>query len=190
MRYGIRSVSMDDIAREVGVSKKTLYQQIDNKSDLVKQIFVNRCEEEMREITKMRTTATNAIDEQVQVVRFMIGRLRTVSPTSRYDLEKYYKDIHRDMDEFHQAFFQQFIHENLERGQKEELYRANIDPVIVAKFFVSMAVNLGHNEFFDVHDFSLEELVRQLFHYHINGVASDAGLVVMQRYLQDDQTKF
>ncbi|MEL7222664.1 MAG: TetR/AcrR family transcriptional regulator [Bacteroidota bacterium] len=183
MRYGIRSVSMDDISRELGVSKKTIYQQIENKSDLIRRIFVNRCEEEMEEISKMRETATNAIEEQVQVVRFMINRLRTVSPTSRYDLEKYYKDIHREMDEFHQAFFQQFIQDNLKRGIAEGLYRANIDAVIVAKLFVSMAVNLGHNEYFSVHEFSLEELVRQLFHYHINGVASDEGLAVMQTYL-------
>jgi AcrR family transcriptional regulator len=190
MRYGIRSVSMDDISRELGVSKKTLYQQIENKSDLVKHVFANRCEVEREKITTMRQRAANAIDEQVQVVRFMIGRLRNISPTSRYDLEKYYKDIHHDVEDFHQDFFRQFIQDNLERGKAEGLYRANIDAVIVAKLFVSMAINLGHNEFFSVHEFSLEELIRQLFHYHINGVASDAGQVVMQTLLQDDNSDF
>lgn len=186
MRYGIRSVSMDDIARELGVSKKTLYQQIENKSDLIKRIFNNKCEEEMYEISQMRETATDAIDEQVKVVRFMIGRLRIISPASRYDLQKYYKDIHRDVEDFHREFFRQFIQDNLERGKEEGLYRANVDAVVIAKLFVSMAINLGHNEYFSVHEFSLEELVRQLFHYHINGVASDAGLAVMQTYLQGD----
>ena len=93
MRYGIRSVSMDDIARELGISKKTLYQQVENKSDLIRQIFAERSMQERLAIEAMRQESDNAIEEVVEVARFMISRLRLLSPTSRYDLEKYYQDI-------------------------------------------------------------------------------------------------
>lgn len=188
MRYGIRSVSMDDIARELGISKKTLYQQVENKSDLIRQIFVERSQEEREAIEKMREQSDNAIEELVIVARFMISRLRHISPTSRYDLEKYYQDVHREIDRLHMTFFTHFIQENLVRGIKEDLYRQSVEVKIVAKLFVGMATRLAHNDYFAVQEHSLEDLVSQLFFYHIHGVASESGMRIIREYLgQEDE---
>ncbi|WP_367388685.1 TetR/AcrR family transcriptional regulator [Lewinella sp. LCG006] len=190
MRYGIRSVSMDDIARELGISKKTLYQQVENKSDLIRQIFAERSLLERQAIEAMRKESDNAIEEMVEVARFMISRLRLVSPTSRYDLEKYYQDIHRELDHLHMTFFTHFIQENLGRGIEEGLYRRSTKVGLVAKFFVGMATRLAHNEYFSVKEHSLEDLVSQLFVYHIHGVASEKGMQVVRAYLgQEDEEK-
>ena len=183
MRYGIRSVSMDDIARELGISKKTLYQQVENKSDLIRQIFMERSTEEREEIRRMRQGSADAIEELILVAKFMISRLRLISPTSRYDLEKYYQDIHVEVNQLHMTCFVQFIQENLERGIREGLYRTNIEVAVVAKLFVSMAIKLGHNEYFAIRDYKLENLVQQLFLYHIHGVASEKGLELVASYL-------
>lgn len=190
MRYGIRSVSMDDIARELGVSKKTLYQQVENKSDLIRQIFAERSILERQAIEAMRKESDNAIEEMVEVARFMISRLRLVSPTSRYDLEKYYQDIHRELDHLHMTFFTHFIQENLVRGIEEGLYRRSTEVSLVAKFFVGMATRLAQNEYFSVKEHRLEDLVSQLFVYHMHGVASVKGLQVVREYLgQEDEEK-
>ncbi len=186
MRYGIRSVSMDDIARELGVSKKTLYQQVENKSDLIRQIFVERSLVERHEIEVMRKKSANAIEEMVEVARFMISRLSKVSPTSRYDLEKYYQDVHRELDHLHMTFFTHFIQENLTRGIEEGLYRRSTKVALVAKFFVGMATRLAHNEYFSVKEHRLVDLVSQLFVYHIHGVASEKGMQVGPEYLGDE----
>ena len=190
MRYGIRSVSMDDIARELGISKKTLYQQVENKSDLIRQIFAERSLLERQAIEAMRKESDNAIEEMVEVARFMISRLRLVSPTSRYDLEKYYQDIHRELDHLHMTFFTHFIQENLVRGIAEGLYRRSTKVGLVAKFFVGMATRLAHNEYFSVKEHSLEDLVSQLFVYHMHGVASEKGMQVVRKYLgQEDEER-
>ena len=190
MRYGIRSVSMDDIARELGISKKTLYQQVENKSDLIRQIFAERSFLERQAIEAMRNESDNAIEEMVEVARFMISRLRLVSPTSRYDLEKYYQDIHRELDHLHMTFFTHFIQENLVRGIAEGLYRRSTKVGLVAKFFVGMATRLAHNEYFSVKEHSLEDLVSQLFVYHMHGVASEKGMQVVRKYLgQEDEER-
>lgn len=183
MRYGIRSVSMDDIARELGISKKTLYQQVENKSDLIRQIFAGRSEQDRIAIEKMRKRATNAIEETVEVARFMIGRLRLISPTTRYDLEKYYQEIHREMDQLHRTFFTRFMQENLQRGIEEGVYRQTLEVDIVAKFFVGMATRLAHNEYFDSREYGLEDIVSQLFIYHVHGVASEEGMGMVRKYL-------
>lgn len=187
MRYGIRSVSMDDIARELGISKKTLYQQVDNKSALLRDIFVCRTQEDLTAITAMRTEASNAIDEMVGVVRFMIERLRLISPNLRFDLEKYYADIHNELDELHETFFEVFIRENLSRGISEGIYRPRIQVEIVAKLFVVMANRMGRNEVFDVHKYTLDQLVEQLFIYHLHGVISERGVAVMREYLGQEE---
>lgn len=190
MRYGIRSVSMDDIARELGVSKKTLYQQVENKSDLIRQIFAERSILERQAIEAMRKESDNAIEEMVEVARFMISRLRLVSPTSRYDLEKYYQDIHRELDHLHMTFFTHFIQENLVRGIEEGLYRRSTEVSLVAKFFVGMATRLAQNEHFSVKEYNLEDLISQLFVYHMHGVASERGLQVVREYLgHEDEEK-
>lgn len=183
MRYGIRSVSMDDIARELGISKKTLYQQVENKSDLIRQVFVERSSEEREVIEEMRQQSENAIEELVVVARFMISKLRLISPTSRYDLEKYYQDVYRELDQLHMTFFTHFIQENLKQGIKEGLYRKNVEVGVVAKLFVGMATRLAHNDYFAVKDYSLEDLVSQLFFYHIHGVASEDGMRIVRKYL-------
>lgn len=190
MRYGIRSVSMDDIARELGISKKTLYQQVENKSDLIRQIFAERSLQERQAIEAMRQESDNAIEEMVEVARFMISRLRLVSPTSRYDLEKYYQEIYRELDHLHMTFFNRFIQENLIRGIEEGLYRRSTKVSLVAKFFVGMATRLAQNENFSVKEHSLEELVSQLFVYHMHGVASEKGMQVVREYLgHEDEEK-
>ncbi|WP_083937431.1 TetR/AcrR family transcriptional regulator [Lewinella cohaerens] len=190
MRYGIRSVSMDDIARELGVSKKTLYQQVENKSDLIRQIFAERSILERQAIEAMRKESDNAIEEMVEVARFMISRLRLVSPTSRYDLEKYYQDIHRELDHLHMTFFTHFIQENLVRGIEEGLYRRSTEVSLVAKFFVGMATRLAQNEHFSVKEYNLEDLISQLFVYHMHGVASENGMQVVREYLgHEDEEK-
>ena len=141
-------------------------------------------------IEAMRQESDNAIEEVVEVARFMISRLRLVSPTSRYDLEKYYQEIHRDLHQLHMTFFTHFIQENLIRGIEEGLYRRSTKVVLVAKFFVGMATRLAHNEYFSVKEHSLEDLASQLFVYHIHGVASEKGMQVVREYLgQEDEEK-
>ncbi|MEZ4984548.1 MAG: TetR/AcrR family transcriptional regulator [Saprospiraceae bacterium] len=131
--YGIRSVSMDDIARELGVSKKTLYQHLDNKSDLVKQIIQKKAEEDVRVISQKQTEAANAIAELLSVAGYLIEQLRKLTPTFRYDLEKYYREVHEEIDSQHAAFFLALTEANLKRGIQEGLYRQDLNISITAK---------------------------------------------------------
>lgn len=183
MRYGIRSVTMDDIARELGISKKTLYQHVDNKSDLIEQIFKHWSEEEQRDINQISQQAGNAIEEMIQIARYMIQRLRLLSPTMRYDLQKYYMSVHREIEQVHEEHSLQLITANIERGQQQGLYRPNIQPDVVAKLFMITATSVGNIEQFPLSQYDLDLLVRQLFLYHIHGIASSQGLQVLAEHL-------
>lgn len=187
MRYGIRSVSMDDIAKELSVSKKTLYQWIDNKTDLIHHIFMARMEADKREIDRLSQSADNALEELVAVGRYMISQLREVSPTFRYDLEKYYPDIHKKMDEFHGAYFEAFMTKNLEWGMKEGYYRKNLHPQLIAKFFINAAIHTSHNEVFPIELMHLDMQVQQFFLYHIHGIATTKGTLLVRRLIGEEE---
>lgn len=184
MRYGIRSVSMDDLVRELGISKKTLYQFIDNKSDLVRDIFVSRIERERNAIQQIRQQSASAIEGLVTVAQFVIKQLRLISPSLRYDLEKYYQPVHKEMEQLHFGFFLTFVEENLTRGIKEGLYRDSIDIPITARLFLGMALQLGHDDLFPVNEFPLEKLFRELFNYHLHSVVSQQGLLEFNALLK------
>ncbi len=183
MRYGIRSVSMDDIVRELGASKKTLYQFIENKSDLVREIFMARVERDRDHIEQVRLQTGSAIERLATVARFMIRQLRMISPALRYDLEKYYQPVHQEMEQLHFRFFLAFIEENLELGIQQGLYRSNLDVPITARLFLGMANQIGHHDLFPVESYSLDALVRQLFNYHMHGVVSPQGLAELNAML-------
>ncbi|MCB0639225.1 MAG: TetR/AcrR family transcriptional regulator, partial [Lewinella sp.] len=171
MRYGIRSVSMDDIARELGVSKKTLYQFVENKAELVSEIMMRRMSRAQAAVHALRAQATDAMDELYQVAHYMIEQFRTFSPAVRFDLQKYYTRESRHLEQLHEKFFEQFARENLERGQAQGWYREDIDPGILAKLFVYMALSVGDIDHFPMDEYDLPQVLMQLVSYHLYGIA-------------------
>lgn len=181
MRYGIRSVTMDDLARDLGISKKTLYQHIDNKEDLIKQIFEYDMHEERQLVEELVKTSPNAIEEIFGLARYVIAQLRELSDTVVYDLQKYYGIIWKKMEALHQELTTQTIKENLKRGIEEGLYRKGLNIEIVAKLYsgnISLIIDEG---LFPLKKFNKENLFRVFIKYHLHGIVSEKGL----KYLKE-----
>ncbi|RMG86892.1 MAG: TetR/AcrR family transcriptional regulator [Bacteroidetes bacterium] len=185
MRYGLKSITMDDIARQLGISKKTLYQVVDNKADLVHQLFEKHIEDEKEMMHKILSESHDAIDEILGIGRFVIQKLRELSPTVVYDLRKYYHESWAKMEALHQQFVYKVIKANLERGQKEGLYRTNLNPDIVAKLYVGKASIMVDENLFPLRDYNKELLFREFIFYHIHGVASPKGLTLFEQYIEE-----
>ncbi|NRA48435.1 MAG: TetR/AcrR family transcriptional regulator, partial [Phaeodactylibacter sp.] len=98
LRYGIKSVTMDDIAREMGMSKKTLYQYVPNKADLIDQIFQAHIDDEQCMTEEIRSTSSDALEEMLKIGQYVVQKLRSVSPAAVYDLRKYYGSIWKNME--------------------------------------------------------------------------------------------
>ena len=180
MRYGIRSITMDDIARELGISKKTLYQYVENKSDLIEHIFQDRisCEKEIME--KIREESVDAVDEMLQVGRYFTRELRQISPTVMYDLQKYYRSTWKEMKTLHRQYVYQLIRENMERGIEQGLYREDMDPDIIAKLYVGKTFQIVDEELFPLQQYDLKKLFEEFISYHMHGIASTKGLERMR----------
>ncbi len=183
-RYGIRSISMDDLAREMGVSKKTIYQLIENKADLVDRLGQAHCDHERNGIARIQEHATDAMQELMEIARYSIAQFREVTPTMLYDLQKYYTATWKRVEKLYNEFFYKVMLRNLEMGREQGLYRHDFDCEIVARLFMLKTTHIADNDFFPLHEYSLDKLIQENFSYHINGVASHAGRARMRELLE------
>ncbi|MEL6924718.1 MAG: TetR/AcrR family transcriptional regulator, partial [Bacteroidota bacterium] len=182
MRYGIKSVTMDDISRELGISKKTLYQFVDNKADLIQQIFHEHTKREIEAMTAIKAESKNALEEMLSMARYVSQMIRKTGPKVIFDLKKYYRPTYELMESFHQQTVYRIIRENLEQGIREKIYRKEIDVDIISKLYVVSTFQIVDDGIFPMKDYNRETLYWELIKYHINGIASAKGLELLQKY--------
>ena len=185
-RIGIRSVSMDDIARELGMSKKTLYQYIENKEELIKLVMSQQTCEDLDVLARHRDEARDAIDELLRNSRYFIRLMRNISPTAVHDLQKYYPEIFHSRVKDHHKDLLQRVQENLERGIREGIYREDLDPTVIAQLYVGMTALVMNRSVFPAHERPLSEILRQYSTYHFNGIVNEAGFARVKMYLEEE----
>lgn len=182
-RYGIRSVSMDDLARALGISKKTLYQVVDNKADLVERLAMTHYACESKDIIEIQEGEGDAMEKLLAIARYSIEQFSEVSPTMIYDMQKYYASTWVKMDHLYNGFFYEVIFKNLEEGRLQGLFREDFDCDIVARLFVLKTSHMAEGEIFPPNEYGLDKLVEENFRYHAYGVASEAGRKRMEELL-------
>jgi AcrR family transcriptional regulator len=190
MRYGIRSVTMDDIARDLGISKKTLYQYVENKSDLIFQIVEQFTCQEQGMLDVIKGDSQDPIEEMLNLGRHIIRVMRTMGANTLYDLRKYYPQSWEQIESLRKKHVYQAIMDNIERGQAQGLYRADITPDIIAKLYVEKTGILVDEEVFPLAQYNRQTLLREFMVYHIRGIASKLGLQQLDNYLADPENSF
>lgn len=184
LKYGIRSVTMDDLARELGVSKKTLYQHFTDKEDVVEKVMEFNMSQQDCHIQNFfpeDNESVNAIDQLLNLSRFLIEHLSSVNPSVTYDLQKYYPSIWEKVVEQKRKYVFENLVKNMQLGVKQGLYCDDMNMEIIAKAYVQrMEMSSVDNFLFDG-EYSFQEVFETLFTYHIRGIANEKG----QKYLSE-----
>ncbi|MEM0993512.1 MAG: TetR/AcrR family transcriptional regulator [Bacteroidota bacterium] len=183
MRYGIRSVSMDDIASKLGMSKKTIYQYFENKSDLIQQVTLSHIQQDLAVFNSIRDSADNAVEELMNFAQYLMETIRQVSPTAMYDLQKYYRESFCKVQEVHRQYVYSTIKENIERGQQQDIYRAEINADIAARMYVAASHAVMDEDVFPMENYKKEEIIKEFIHQFVHGWASDKGLELWKAYI-------
>jgi AcrR family transcriptional regulator len=189
MQYGFRSISMDDIARHISVSKKTLYQFFEDKDEIVS-ITVSRHFDKEKEVCQHQIAlhAENAVDELLMVSRFLKSNLQNINPALLFDLQKYHPKAWEIFKNFKQEFILQHILRNLRKGVEEDLYRKNIDVEVLARLRLE-EVQLGFDSsIFPPAQFNIYDIQMQFLDHFIRGIATDKGLALLNQYRNREQT--
>lgn len=188
-RYGIRSVTMDEIAGQLGISKKTIYQSFADKEELVFAVFNKHMIESKDCCVADKEAADNAVHEIFLALDMMEDMLKTLNPYILYDLEKFHPAVFQKFKEYKNDFLYKMIMENLERGIAEELYRPDIDVEILTRFRIGTLMLSANVDIFPKNKFTLIEVEKQLLLHFLHGVTTTKGGKLMQKYLQQREQK-
>lgn len=186
MRYGVKSVTMDDLARELGVSKKTLYKYFNDKTDLVNSIIRFKLDMDVALCTNCRLHSENAIDDLINVSRQVIENIGNVNPAVFYDLKRYFPEAWNIMQDHKWVFVLNMARENINRGIAEGIYRENIDVEVIARFYVGITDLILSGDIFPWPEFKFEQLFKEFIRFQIKGMANEKGIKYLQQRLNNE----
>lgn len=188
-KYGIKSVTMDDVARELGISKKTLYLYVENKNDLVSKVLDYMVEKGNCNMNKLYEKQLNAIEELLQVGIHIIKTTKDYNPSTEYDLKKYYPDLHKKLHNIRKEKMYTAVLKNIQKGKMEGLFREDLDDDIIAKMQTSRFMTIGTDEIINPEDMFKPKYILELFIYHIRGIANNKGIEVLEKTLEQIDIK-
>jgi AcrR family transcriptional regulator len=181
-RFGIRSVSMDDIAAALGMSKKTLYQHFADKEELVSACFSQVMEHNRHQCLIDQQRAENPIHEIFLAFDMTQEMFANMNPVVLYEMEKYHPTAFKKFHEFKYGFLYKIIVNNLERGIKDELYRPDIDVDVMARYRIESVMLPFNATIFPNNRTHLIHIEQQIFEHFLHGLATAKGQKLIQKY--------
>ncbi len=182
LKYGIRSVSMDDIARHLSISKKTIYQYFADKDEIVTVVSAYHLENDKRVFEEIKGTSRNAIDELVKVAECIKNEFKTMNPMLLFDLQKYHLKAWNLWLEHKQDHVRQSIISNLKQGIEEGFFRAELNPDIIGIARLELVQLTFDDRLFSTSKYSLAEVNQQLFDHFAYGLFTDRGRKMYEKY--------
>jgi len=181
-RFGIRSVSMDDIANALGMSKKTLYLHFADKEELVGACFSQVMEQNRHQCLADQKRAENPIHEVFLAFDMTQEMFANMNPVVLHEMEKYHPACFKKFHEFKYGFLYRVLTANLERGIREELYRPDIDVDVMARFRIESVMLPFNSDVFPNNRTHLIHIEQQLFEHFLYGLATTKGQKLIQKY--------
>ena len=183
--YGIRSVTMDEIALQLGISKKTIYQYYADKNELVTAVLEQYLQHNRNCCNRDRMEARNAIHEIFLAMEMVQDMFENMNTSMLYDLEKYHPKAYQLFEKYKNEFLYKVVRENLEKGIREELYRDDIDKNIITSIRLETMMLPFNQHLFPKSKYNLSDVHRQLMEHYLFGVASVKGHKLIQKYKEE-----
>jgi AcrR family transcriptional regulator len=185
MRYGIRAITMDEIASQLGISKKTIYHFFTDKDEIVEAVAEQEVHSSQLECERWQGISENAVHEIFLAIEQMEEILKAMNPLIMYDLEKHYPKAYKKFRDHKYRFMYQMIKENLERGIKEELYRPEINIDIIAKHRIESAFMGFNQDIFPHNKYKISDVGNELGIFFLHGITTLKGKKMIEKYLQE-----
>jgi len=182
MQYGIRSVSMDDIANNLGMSKKTLYQYFADKDELVEAVVDRHINEVEGDCLNCHDHATDAIHEIFLTMAHIMDEFNNMNPMLLYDLEKFHFKAYQRFKNYKDKFLLQIIKNNIEWGIKDELYRPDLNVDVLSKLRIESMMIPFNVTVFPPGKYNLGKTSEIMIENFTYGLATIKGHKLIQKY--------
>ncbi|MBK7128503.1 MAG: TetR/AcrR family transcriptional regulator [Crocinitomicaceae bacterium] len=187
LKYGIKSMTMDEMAKQLGISKKTLYSFVSDKNELVELCVLSQHEGEVCRMAEVSRQNENAIDEMLGISKSVTDTLKKIHPSIFFDLAKYHPNALRMMNEQKRNFIRGCVMDNLERGIKQGLYRNNLNTEVISTIYLATLDHIMLGDLFPESLNSIDNIYREFFRYHVRGIASSNGIEYLNELIKNDE---
>ena len=185
MRYGIRSITMDEIAAQLGISKKTIYQFYADKDEIVDAVVSEEIKKNEEGCIHFRNDSQDAVDEVFMAKLEMEEMLKGMNPLIMYDLEKHHPRTYKRFRDFKQQFLFAGVKENLKRGIAEGVYREEINIEVVTKYRIETIFMAFNPDIFPHNRFRIGDVLNEMAYLFLYGITSPKGRKLMEKYMQE-----
>ena len=166
---------MDDVAKHLNMSKKTIYEHFRDKEELVKHVLIKEHENRCHKLKTIEEHEYNAIEELFEVYKMINTNLKEYNPSMEYDVRKYYPDLFLKIKEIRRNRMFDSSFTNMNKGKKEGLYRKDLNSKIIAKLHVFRTETLFDNDMFTMEEMTSIKMFHEIFVYHLQGILSHEG---------------
>lgn len=181
LTLGFKSVTMDDIANEMGISKKTIYQHFANKNDLVEAVTMQMFETISCGIDQICQPDKNAIEELYEIKDFVLHKLKDEKASPIFQLQKYFPKIYKTLHGKEYCKMQDCVVTNLNKGVKTGLYRSEIDIEFISGIYYSCVHAIKDKTVFSNEKYNFRMLEELYLDYHIRAISTEKGLQVLEK---------
>ena len=187
LTLGFKSVTMDDLAHELGISKKTIYTHFANKTKLVeectKRLFCSISDG----IDHICSLHKNPIEELYEIKRFALLHLKNEKASPQYQLQKYYPKIHDSIKKKQFDVMQDCVLDNIKKGIELGIYRDNLNIDFVSRIYFSGVTSIKDHHLFPVTKFPIVSLMDEYLEYHLRGIITPKGRQILNKLINSNQ---
>ncbi len=181
-QYGIKAITMDDIARHLSISKRTIYENFPTKDDIVNLLLRDHLELSKKECSQRCSESKNAIEEIVLMMEHVRETFSKMNPRILMDLKKFHPKAWKDYEEFKNGFLMKTISENLKKGIAEGVYRKNIKVEILARLRIELVELAWNTDIFSPTRFELKNVQLSILEHFLYGITNIKGHRMVQKY--------
>jgi hypothetical protein len=187
LTLGFKSVTMDDIASEMGISKKTIYVHFPNKTKLIESVTMHMFDTISCGIEGICTLKKNPIEEIYDIKNLLRDHLKGEKTSPQHQLQKYYPRIFESLKEKQYKIMSECVKDNLSRGIDAGLYRSNLNIDFITRIYFNNMVGLKDPKLFPLKHFSMNELMDNFLEYHIRGISTEKGNKALNNIIINNQ---
>jgi TetR/AcrR family transcriptional regulator, cholesterol catabolism regulator len=188
LTLGVKSVTMDEIAAEMGISKKTIYAHFPTKTKLIEATAIYLFEQISEGIQAIRRDRKDPIEELFEIKEFACQHLKNEKSSPQYQLQKYYPKIYSTIRQKQKHVLEDLTRENLQKGIEKGVYRKNLPLEFISRIYFMAIVGIKDREFFAEGEFSMNELTEMHLEYHLRAIVTSKGLKKLENFLKSSST--
>lgn len=180
LKYGFKSVTMDDVAHQLAISKKTIYKYFKTKEKLVDNVITQMHAKMYNQVIEICKMNYNAIQENFEIKKMFKDLMNISGESPMFQLQKYYPEIYDKLITNEFSMFKECISANIQNGIKEGLYRKDLDVELMTKFYFSLIMSVHDSNLYVNTKQPLNKLEYEVLIYHTRAIATPEGIKILE----------